>query len=61
LPIQRNEWTGYALWFNYNSTIQDLQTEAGEEITIKDCYKLPDVLKVLLAEISPDYSTYRIQ
>jgi hypothetical protein len=56
LPIQRNEWTGYALWFNYNSTIQDLQTEAGEEITIKDCYKLPDVLKVLLAEISPDYS-----
>jgi hypothetical protein len=56
LPIQRNEWTGYALWFNYNSTIQDLQTEAGEEITIKDCYKLPDVLKVLLAEISPDYT-----
>jgi hypothetical protein len=53
-PIQRHSWSGYGLWLFYSPDMIDLLDEASEEVEIEDCYKLSDVIKVLVNKIDPE-------
>ena len=56
LPLQRSNWTAYSLWLTYNTVLNDLQEDGGKFIVLEHCYKLPDVLSVLLNELDSDIS-----
>jgi hypothetical protein len=56
LPIQRSSWTSYSLWFLYNATMKDLQDEASDTFVVENCYKISDVLSVLLQAIDDELS-----
>lgn len=53
-PINRSGWFDYSLWFYYTPYLLGLQEDAGTDVVIRDCYKLVDVIRALLAQIAPD-------
>lgn len=52
-PINRSQWTQYSLWISFDLTMRLLQENGAEIITLKQGYKLVDVIKALLAVIDP--------
>ena len=66
MPVLATTWTAASAWFYLDTDLRDLQQAASEAITIKDCYKLSDVINTLLEEIGatvdhqddPDYSDF---
>lgn len=63
MPVLSTTWTAASAWFWLDTTLRDLQQEASEAITLKDCYKLSDVINKLLSTIGAtvghaDDSTY---
>jgi len=54
IPLQRSVWNDTSAWFNFNTVFRDFQETAGEEIRLRNAYKLGDVITALLAAIDPD-------
>lgn len=52
-PLFRHLWKEFSAWFYYDAALLALQEAAGEAITLTDCYKLPDILSAILAQIDP--------
>lgn len=52
-PVNRSDWTQYSAWIQIDSTLSTLLADAGTARTIKDAYRVSDVLKYLLLEIDP--------
>jgi len=49
-PISRSEWTGAAVWWNYDSVLREFQESAALQVTTVG-YKLSDVIDSLLGAI----------
>ncbi len=56
MPVLATTWTGASAWFWLDDDLRDLQREGSDAITLKDCYKLSDVISSLLAEIGANAS-----
>lgn len=52
-PVNKSQWEYFSLWCYFNATLQGYQEEGTEERTIKDAYKLSDVIAALLAKVAP--------
>jgi hypothetical protein len=53
MPVSGTTWTGASGWFYLDDDLRFLQQQGSETLTIKDAYKLSDVISVLLDEIQP--------
>jgi hypothetical protein len=53
-PLFRSEWRAASVWFNYNDALRDLQEQGGEDLTLRNAYRLSSVISALLGEIAPD-------
>ena len=50
MPVCPNTWTGVSAWFWLDDTLKEQLTDASETVTVRDAYKLADVLKVVLRD-----------
>lgn len=53
LPISRNSWANASLWYVYDKNDLYFDEKLRKKYTIKDTYKISDVIKALLSEIDP--------
>ena len=51
MPVNRSQWSEISLWFFIDSTLAQTLTDAATARTIRDAYKVDDVLSALLGEI----------
>ena len=53
-PLAQNEWTGFSLWFYYQPAFLAIQEASDEDYTIRHCYKLAEVMRVMLEVTAPN-------
>ena len=55
-PLVRSEWFSMSWWFYYDDALRATQESEATPYTIKQCYKLADVISALLSELDPSLS-----
>lgn len=54
IPLQRGVWENVSFWFTFNAVFRTFQETAGEEIRLRNAYRLGDCIQTVLAAIDPD-------
>jgi len=52
-PFGKSQWKRYSMWFYFDSSLLTTLEDGDDAITLRDAYKLPDVITALLAAIDP--------
>lgn len=52
-PIGKSQWGEYSLWLVDSPQLRTIELGSSSTHTIRDCYKLVDVIKVLLIKVDP--------
>lgn len=57
-PLSRSLWGNVSFWFNYDDAYIVYETEGRKEYTLRDNYRIHEVLKVILKEVDPSLSHF---
>lgn len=55
-PVSSSDWLHASYWFEFDAALNALQESAADNITLRDAYKLPDVLAAVVSELNPAVS-----
>ena len=55
-PVSSSDWLYCSYWFEFDSTLNDIQETAADTITIRNAYKLSDAIDAVLGELNPAVS-----
>lgn len=55
-PVSRSDWRYFSLWFQYSSFLIDIEFKYSSPITIRNCYRLPDLVAAFLQKLDSNVS-----